>query len=129
MRHLLDTQALIWYVDQAHLLSPTARAAIDDPGNDLLLSAATIWEMGIKVSLNKLTLTLPYRQWIEAAISDLALIILPITVFHVDTQIALPSHHRDPFDRLLAAQSIVEAVPLISVDAIFDSYGVQRIWN
>jgi PIN domain nuclease of toxin-antitoxin system len=129
MRHLLDTQALIWYVDQAHFLSPAARAAIDDPGNELLLSAATIWEMGIKVSLKKLTLTLPYRRWIEEAIADLGLMILPIMVAHVDTQIALPGHHRDPFDRLLAAQSIVEAAPLISIDAIFDSYGVQRIWN
>lgn len=110
------------------MLSPAAHAAIDDPANELLLSAATIWEMAIKISLKKLGLTLPYRQWMEKAIADLRLIQLPITVEHADAQIALPSHHRDPFDRLLAAQSIVERVPLISIDAVFDAYSVRRIW-
>jgi PIN domain nuclease of toxin-antitoxin system len=98
MRHLLDTQALIWYVDQDHLLSQAAHAAITDPANELLLSAATIWEIAIKVGLKELTLTLPYRQWMERAISDLGLIVLPITVAHADVQIGLAGHYRDPFD-------------------------------
>jgi PIN domain nuclease of toxin-antitoxin system len=94
-----------------------------------LLSAATIWEVAIKVGLKKLTLALPYRQWMERAVSDLGLTLLPITVEHADIQISLPGHHRDPFDRLLAAQSIAEGVPVVSIDAVFDLYGVQRIWK
>ena len=72
MKHLIDSQSLIWYVDQDHLLSATARAAITDPNNDLLLSAATIWEVAIKVALKKLSLSMPYRQWMNKAIADLA---------------------------------------------------------
>ena len=69
MKILLDTQSLIWYVDQDHLLSPYAHAAMTDPANDLLLSAATIWEIAIKVGLKKLALALPYRQWMDMALS------------------------------------------------------------
>jgi hypothetical protein len=70
MRHLIDSQSLMWYVDQDHLLSPTAHAAITDPANELLLSAATIWEIAIKVGLKKLALSLPYRQWMYQAMAD-----------------------------------------------------------
>ena len=69
MRILLDTHAVIWYVDQDHLLGPSAHAAISDPANDLLLSAGTIWEVGIKVGLNKLSLSLPYRDWMKKGYS------------------------------------------------------------
>jgi PIN domain nuclease of toxin-antitoxin system len=80
MRLLLDSQAVIWYVDQDHLLSTTAHSAITDPNNDLLVSAATIWEIAIKVGLGKLTLSLPYRQWMNQAVTDLDLTILPVTI-------------------------------------------------
>lgn len=129
MRHLIDSQSLIWYVDQDHLLSAAAHAAISNPANDLLLSAATIWEIAIKVGLGKLPLSIPYRQWMDKAIADLELVVLPITVVYADVQVGLPSHHRDPFDRLLAAQALVEGIPLVSADAIFDQYGVSRIWE
>ena len=69
MRVLIDTQSVIWYVDQDQLLSPTAHAAITDPANDLLLSAASVWEVAIKAGLGKLTLSLPYRQWMTKAIA------------------------------------------------------------
>ncbi len=128
MRHLIDTQAVIWYVDQDHLLSPAAHAAITDPANDLLLSAASVWEMAIKVGLGKLTLSLPYRQWMNKAIADLGLAILPITVDYADVQSGLPRHHGDPFDRLIVAQAIVEGIPIISSDAQLDAYGINRIW-
>jgi PIN domain nuclease of toxin-antitoxin system len=129
MRLLIDTQSLIWYVDQDHLLSPAARAAISDPANELLLSAATIWEIAIKVGLKKLVLTLPYAHWLDRAIKDLGLNILPITIAYAEAQIALPGHHRDPFDRLIVAQALVEGIPIVSSDAIFDAYGVRRIWT
>lgn len=129
MRCLIDSQSLIWYVDQDHLLSQIARSTITDPVNELLLSAATLWEIAIKVGLKKLTLSLPYCQWMDKAIADLGLLLLPVTVEYADAQIGLPrNQHRDPFDRLLAAQALVEQVPVVSVDAALDQYGVTRIW-
>ena len=129
MRLLLDTHALIWYVDHDHLLSASAHAAITDSANELLLSAGTIWEIGIKVGLNKLSLSMPYREWMNKAIADLGLTLLPISVEYADVQAGLPRHHGDPFDRLLAAQARVENIPLISSDPVFDRYGLNRIWN
>lgn len=129
MKLLIDTHALIWYVDQDQLLSPPAHAAITSPANDLLVSAATIWEIAIKIGLNKLSLSIPYRRWMDKAIADLRLTLLPITVEYADVQAGLPRHHGDPFDRLLASQARVEDVPLVSADAVFDQYGVKRIWD
>jgi PIN domain nuclease of toxin-antitoxin system len=128
MRGLIDSQSLIWYVDQDHLLTPAARAAISDPANNLLLSAATIWEIGIKVGLGKLSLSLPYRLWMDQVITDLSLAVLPITVEYTDAQARLPAHHRDPFDRLLAAQALTDGLAVVSADAILDKYGIRRIW-
>lgn len=128
MKLLLDTHSLIWAVDQPSLLGPNAKTALEDLANSLMLSAATIWEIAIKVGVNKLTLSLPYRQWMTRAMNDLGVTILPVTVEYADVQAKLPSHHRDPFDRLLIAQAIVENVPLVSNDAIFDQYGISRVW-
>lgn len=128
MRLLIDSQSLIWYVDHDHLLSPAAHAAITDPNNDLLLSAATIWEIAIKVGLKKLSLSMPYRQWMNQAMSDLGMTVLPITVEYTDVQVNLPRHHGDPFDRLLVAQSQVENIHLVSADPVFDQYGINRLW-
>lgn len=99
-----------------------------DPDNDLLLSAATIWEIAIKVGLNKLSLSMPYRQWITQAMTDLSMTVLPITVEYADVQAGLPKHHRDPFDRLLVAQAQAENMTLVSADPGFDPYGIARLW-
>ena len=128
MRLLIDSQSLIWYVDRDHLLTPVAHAGITDPNNDLLLSAATIWEIAIKVGLKKLSLSMPYKQWITKAMADLDMIVLPITVEYADVQAGLPNHHRDPFDRMLVAQSQVENIHLVSADPVFDQYGINRLW-
>jgi PIN domain nuclease of toxin-antitoxin system len=128
MRLLLDTHTLIWAVDQPAKLSPGATTALQDPANELLLSAATIWEIAIKVAVKKLNLSGPYRPWCEKAIGDLKLSVLPITVESVDIQAGLPMHHRDPFDRMLAAHGLVERVPLVSADSQFDTYGITRLW-
>jgi PIN domain nuclease of toxin-antitoxin system len=128
MRLLIDSQSLIWYVDQDHLLSSAAHSAMTDPNNDLLLSAATIWEISIKVGLKKLSLSMPYKQWITKAIADLGMTVLPITVEYADVQAGLPRHHRDPFDRLLVAQAQVESMALVSADTGFDPYGIDRLW-
>jgi PIN domain nuclease of toxin-antitoxin system len=128
VRLLIDTQAVIWYVDRDQLLSSTAHSAISSPANRLLLSAASVWEIAIKVGLRKLALSLPYRQWMTKAIADLSLSILPITPDYADIQAGLPLHHRDPFDRLIVAQAMVEGVSIISADPQLDTYGVPRIW-
>ena len=128
MKVLLDTHTVIWWVDQDHLLGAAARAAITDPANELCLSAATVWEIAIKVGLGKLSLSVPYRQWMNQAMTDLGATLLPITVEYADAQARLPLHHRDPFDRLLIAQAQVDDVPLISGDATFDQYGIARLW-
>ena len=128
MKLLLDTHTLIWAVERPSQLSKMARSMLEDVTNDLIVSAATIWEIAIKVGLTKLALSLPYRQWMNQALSDLGAKILPITVEYADVQVRLMNHHRDPFDRLLVAQAQVEGIPLISNDAIFDQYGVYRLW-
>ncbi len=128
MRILLDTHTVIWWVDQDHRLGEAARSAIADPSNELFLGAATVWEIAIKVGLGKLTLSMPYLSWMKQAITDLAATLLPVTVEYASAQAGLPLHHRDPFDRLLVAQARVENMPLISGDAIFDRYGITRLW-
>lgn len=128
MKLLLDTHTLIWAVDDPSKLGPQAVTALQDPANDLLLSAATIWEIAIKVGLGKLSLSVPYRQWMNQAITDLGMTVLPITVEYADVQVNLPKYHGDPFDRLLVAQSQVENNHLVSADPVFDQYGIHRLW-
>jgi PIN domain nuclease of toxin-antitoxin system len=103
-------------------------AALQDPANDRLLSAATVWELAIKVGQQKITMSIPFGQWMVTAITDLKLSILPITIEYAERQSTLPVHHKDPFDRLLIAQALVDGIPIVSADATFDAYGVIRVW-
>ena len=128
MRVLLDTHAVIWWVDQDSLLSNASHAAIADPANELLVSAATVWEIAIKLGMARLSLSMPYRQWMNQALAGLQASLLPITVEYAERLAELPSHHRDPFDRLLIAQALVEDVPIVSADTTFEQYGIARIW-
>ena len=128
MRLLLDSHTLIWAADEPAKITPTAMSVMRN-ATDLLISAATIWEIAIKFGKGRLPLSLPYRHWIDKAIVDMDLDILPITLDAAERQTTLPFHHRDPFDRLLASQALVESIPIISNDPIFDNYGVNRIWT
>ncbi|NOT60452.1 MAG: type II toxin-antitoxin system VapC family toxin [Acidobacteria bacterium] len=128
MKYLLDTHAFIWFVENDPRLSPTARLLIEDSTNELWLSIASVWEMAIKVNLNKLSLGMPFRQAITLRTSQNNILILGIEVKHTFQVADFPLHHRDPFDRIIAAQSLTENLPLISIDAAFDPYGVQRVW-
>lgn len=128
MRTLVDTHILIWALDDPAKLSGLAATVIQEPTNDLSISAATVWEMAIKVGQGNLTLSLPYRQWMTRAITDLELTILPVTVDYADRQATLPPHHKDPFDRFMIAQALVDGISIVSADAIFDLYGVIRVW-
>jgi PIN domain nuclease of toxin-antitoxin system len=125
---LLDTHTLLWSVEEPTKLSPAASTAIADPANDRLLSAATVWELAIKFGQGKIKLSMPYRTWMNTAITDLQLNIMPVTVEYADRQSTLPPHHKDPFDRMLIAQALQDVIPIVSADAAFDSYGVVRIW-
>jgi PIN domain nuclease of toxin-antitoxin system len=125
---LIDTHTLLWSVEEPSKVSAAAMAAMQDPANDRLLGAATIWELAIKVSQRKIALSMSYRQWMETAITDLKLNILPVTVEYADRQATLPPHHKDPFGRLMIAQALVEGIPIASVDVAFDPYGITRIW-
>jgi PIN domain nuclease of toxin-antitoxin system len=128
MRLLLDTHTLCWCVDDPSKVSAVAMAAMLNPANDRLLSAATIWELAIKVGQGKMSLSMPFRLWMDTAIADLKLMILPVTVEYAERLSTLPPHHKDPFDRLIIAQALVEGIPIVGVDVAFDTYGVTRIW-
>ena len=128
MNLLLDSHTLIWAADDPAKLTALAQGLLQDTTHDRLLSVATLWEIAIKFSLGRLPLSLPYRQWMDKAMAYLALIVLPITLDHAKRQVSLPWHHRDPFDRLLVAQSQVEGMPLVSADPVLDAYGITRLW-
>ncbi len=104
-----------------------AALVLEDPANELLVSAATIWELSIKVGLEKLSLSVPFSEWMNQAIADLGASVLAITVEHAHQQTLLPGRG-DPFDRLLVAQCKVEMLSIVSRDIAIDQYGVKRLW-
>ena len=101
---------------------------MDGDGMVGMISDRDIAVRAVARGLGKLTLSQPYRQWMNKAIADLSLFILPITVEYTDVQAGLPRHHGDPFDRLIVAQALVEKMPIISSDGQLDAYGITRIW-
>ena len=128
MQILLDTHTFLWFIRGSLQLSPKARKMIEDTANDVFLSIASPWEGGIKVSTGKLTLGRPVDEFFEERMRLNKIALLPITLAHIARVSALPFHHRDPFDRMLIAQSLADSIPLVSADAAFDAYGVQRFW-
>ncbi|NEQ74409.1 MAG: type II toxin-antitoxin system VapC family toxin [Okeania sp. SIO2C9] len=129
MRLLLDTHSLIWFFTGSSNLSDTGRILMENPTHQKLISLASVWEMAIKQSKGKLTLTLPLEPYIEEKIKLEDFATLPIKLKHLSLVSNLPFHHNDPFDRLLIAQAITEKIPILSRDSIFDQYNVNRIWN
>lgn len=128
MRLLLDTHAFIWYATDSSRLSTTARSLIDNGDNDILLSTASVWEMAIKHSIGRLNFSRPFMEFIKQQIAINRIEILEISFDHIEVVASLPLHHRDPFDRLIIAQSMAEQIPILSVDTIFDNYTIARIW-
>ena len=125
---LLDTHAALWFWWDDPRLSATAKAVICDPQTRKLVSLVTPWEVAVKVSLNKLDIGGPYPGFFTQQMARSYFEWLVPTEAHFNALVALPFHHRHPFDRLLIAQAQSEAVPIISGDGVFDSYGVDRIW-
>ena len=128
MRILLDTHAFLWFILDDPQLGTKARAMIEDPANDIEISPASYWELAIKISLRKYSLPKPYQQFMESQIAINEFRILHIEPKHTSLITTMPLHHKDPFDRLLVAQAIVEGIPIISVDEQLDPYGVRRLW-
>lgn len=128
MRLLLDTHVLIWSTAQPQKLSQKVTNLLADTNNDWVVSIASIWEMQIKIQLGKLNLNLPLAELIENLIQINEIQILPIELNHIYALKDLPQHHRDPFDRILIAQAIIENIPLLSIDKIFNAYPVTKLW-
>jgi PIN domain nuclease of toxin-antitoxin system len=127
MRLLLDTHAFIWYTTDSSRLTTTGRSLIDNGENDILLSTASVWEMAIKHSIGRLTFSMPFMEFIKQQIAVNRIDILEITFDHIEVVASLPLHHRDPFDRLIIAQSMAEQIPVLSRDAFFDAYAIARL--
>ena len=127
MRLLLDTHTLLWYAEGSPLLSTVALAAINSQDARSVVSAASLWEIAVKVSIRKLTLAEPLSDfWTRHEQNGVEL--LPISAPEATIIENLPFHHRDPFDRMIIAQSIAYRLPILSKDSMFDHYGVVRIW-
>ena len=128
MKVLLDTHAFIWWDSEPTKLSARALALCQDPANTLMFSVVSAWEMQIKFQLGKLTLKLPLETVLEGQRQANQLEILPVMLPHVLALQSLPIPHKDPFDRLLIAQAIVEGATLISNDPAFVQYAVTVLW-
>ncbi len=127
-RILLDTHAFIWWCGGSDRLTPTAEDAIANPSNQILVSAASLWEMATKIRIGKLVFPRmtggPLLDEVRAETFD-ALAISPV---HAELAGSLDHQHRDPFDRMLIAQAISERLTIVSNEALFDQFGVARIW-
>jgi PIN domain nuclease of toxin-antitoxin system len=129
MKILLDTHVLLWIMTDSSRLSPVAIGIYQNQDNAVYVSAASFWEIGIKISLGKLSLNA--ADWAGAISKELELNgirLLPIEPAHCAMVSTLPFHHRDPFDRLLAAQSLSEEMALMTADAVLAAYGVEIAW-
>jgi PIN domain nuclease of toxin-antitoxin system len=128
MRLLLDTHALIWWLAGSTLLSRPARRAIDGSANDVFVSAASAWEITAKFRLGKLPGAAALAADVAGCVERQGFLALPVSLRHAQEAGALPGPHRDPFDRILIAQAIGEAMTLVSNERLFKRFGVQLLW-
>lgn len=128
MRAILDTHVLLWWLTDSDRLSARARELLLDPESELYWSAASSWELAIKVGIGRLILPEPPRLFVPRVLREQAIRPLAITHAHTLAVAELPPHHRDPFDRLLVAQCALEGLEAVSADSVFDRYGGHRIW-
>jgi PIN domain nuclease of toxin-antitoxin system len=126
MKLLIDTHVFLWFIFDDPQLTIVARSLIEDGDNDVFLSVASAWEMAIKAGMGRLPLTQPVGVFIPEQMQRTGIQLLPISMKHALHVAGLSPHHRDPFDRLLISQSLLEAIPIVSIDAKFDAYGVDR---
>jgi PIN domain nuclease of toxin-antitoxin system len=127
MKVLLDTHTFLWFVLGDTRLIPSARGVIEEPKNEKWISPASFWELAIKIAVGKYDLNEDYAEFLQRGIGGNGFLILAIEPKHTAALLTLPFHHRDPFDRLLIAQALVEQVSIVSADLQFDTYGVSRL--
>ncbi len=125
MRLLLDTQVWLWMVAAPARLTPTGRALVVSPDHELLLSAASAWEIAIKTGLGKLRLPESPQAFVPRLMAQTGVTALPVHHRHALQVATLPPHHHDPFDRLLVAQAQIEGVPVLTADKSFALYDVE----
>ncbi|MBP7240533.1 type II toxin-antitoxin system VapC family toxin [Amaricoccus sp.] len=125
---LIDTHALLWWLDGDEQLSADARAAIGDTANPVMVSAASAWEITTKHRLGKLPGAAAVARDVAGAVASQGFAELPISLRDAERAGRLPGPHRDPFDRMLAAQALSADLELVSIDRVFDDYGVRRLW-
>ena len=128
MRLLLDTHALLWWLWDDTNLPASARALIADPENEILVSAASAWEIATKARLGKLPEAGDIAERLPAYVSQAGFAALEIGLAHAQAAGALPGPHRDPFDRMLIAQSRLENLPVVTRDPVFRDHGVECLW-
>lgn len=128
MRLLLDTHSLLWFIGGNPSLSNHAKNLIEDPKNKKYYSHVNVWEIAIKVSLDKLKLPIPFEILFSSKMEENGFDFLPFSNHHFYQLIKLPYHHRDPFDRLLIAQACAEDFTLLTTDHHFLSYDVKTLW-
>lgn len=128
MRYLLDTHTFLWWNMDDAQLSTLAKEIISDNNNEIFLSAASAWEIAIKTTRGRLTLPEDPTRYISNRIQLHGFQALPIQIHHAVQIYKLPTHHADPFDRLLIAQSQIESMPLISIDPDIRRYDVEMVW-
>lgn len=128
MRLLLDTHAFLWWLAGNTRLPMSARRAIEDPENDVIVSAASAWEIAARHRIGKLSEAAAVAQDVAGAIASQGFEELPITVEDAERAGRLPGPHGDPFDRMLIAQAVARGLALVSIDRVFDKYGVRRVW-
>ena len=129
MTYLLDTSSFLWFINEERRLSYAAMSLLEDSSNAMYLSLASIWEIAIKANLGRgLELRQPFAEFIDYQLTTNRFQVLNINVSHLKHVADLPLIHRDPFDRLLIAQSMVEDLPIITNNRAFDAYQIQRVW-
>jgi PIN domain nuclease of toxin-antitoxin system len=128
LRLLLDTHAFLWWLDGDRRLPLRLRRLIGDDDNTIYVSAATAWEIATKARLGKVPGALDVAADIGGAVASQGFIAMAVTIPHAQRAGTLPGLHKDPFDRMLIAQSQMEDLPLVSVEEVFDGYGVTRVW-
>jgi len=128
MRLLLDTHTLLWWLDGDQRLPESSRFAIGEASNQVFVSAASAWEIATKVRIGKLSGAVEVADRFSEIIAEQAFASLSITVEHARRAGLLPGDHRDPFDRMLIAQSQIERLTLVSNETLFDQFGCERLW-
>lgn len=128
MSHIIDTHTFLWFVDGAAQLPASVGNLIDDPTEATQITIASFWEIGIKASIGKLTLTTGLLE-LEAIAKKQSIEILPITVQAIVAVQQMLLYHKDPFDRIIAATALMTGSILLSADTIFDAHGVPRKWQ